>query len=112
MSEQVNLEAITVLKEKYESIMVTIGISLGMGLMLSFFMYAQFIDRMPPIFIQVWLLVVGLMIAALCYIKRLSFKWLMTRHGKRAEFQPLLARIDATDIEKEAKVLLAEKFPS
>ncbi len=112
MSEQVNLEAITSLKEKYENIMVTMGISLGMGLMLSFFMYAQFIDRMPPIFIQVWLLVVGLMIAALCYIKRLSFKWLMKRHGKRAEFQPLLARIGATDIEKEAKVLLAEKFPS
>ncbi|MCF6324730.1 MAG: hypothetical protein L3J89_10505 [Gammaproteobacteria bacterium] len=112
MSEQVNLEAVTALKEKYESIMVTIGISLGMGLMLSFFMYAQFIDRMPPIFIQVWLLVVGLMIAALCYIKRLSFKWLMKRHGKRAEFQSLLARIDANDIEKEAKVLLAEKFPS
>jgi len=112
MSEQINLEAITALKEKYESIMVTIGISLGMGLMLSFFMYAQFIDRMPPIFIQVWLLVVGLMIAAMCYIKRLSFKWLMKRHGKRADFQPLLVKIGAADIEKDAKVLLAEKFPS
>ena len=112
MSEQINLETITALKEKYESIMVTIGITLGMALMLSFFMYAQFIDRMPPIFIQVWLLVVGLMIAALCYIKRLSYKWLTARHGKRAEFQPLLVRISAADIEKEAKVLLAEKFPS
>jgi len=111
MSEQINLEAIEALKAKYENIMVTIGISLGMALMLSFFMYAQFIDRMPPIFIQVWLLVVGLMVAALFYIKRLSFTWLMKRHGKRAEFQPLLVKIGATDIEKEAKVLLAEKFP-
>ena len=112
MSEQINLEAINALKVKYESIMVTIGISLGMGLMLSFFMYAQFIDRMPPIFIQVWLLVVGLMIAALCYIKRLSFKWLMTRHGKRADFQPLLVKMSVADMDKDAKVLLAEKFPS
>ncbi len=112
MSEQINLEAIKALKEKYESIMVTIGISLGMALMLSFFMYAQFIDRMPPIFIQVWLLVVGLMIAALCYIKRLSFKWLTLRHGQRAAFKPLLARLSVADLEKEAKNLLDEKFPS
>ncbi len=112
MSEQVNFEAIDAFKKKYESIMVTIGISLGMVLMLSFFMYAQFIDRMPPIFIQVWVVVVGAMIAALFYIKRLSFKWLAMRHGKRAEFKPLLAKLTVADLEKDAQVLLDEKFPS
>jgi len=90
--------------------MVTIGISLGMMLMLSFFMYAQFIDRLPPIFIQMWLLAVGLLIAALVFIKRLSFKWLSMRHGKRAEFQPLLVRLNVSDMEKDAQALLDEKF--
>ncbi len=110
MSEQITLEAIDVLKKKYESIMVTIGISLGMVLMLSFFMYAQFIDRMPPIFIQMWMLIVGLVIAAMFYIKRLSFAWLKFRHGRRAEFQPLLAKLNVADLEKDAQVLLDEKF--
>ncbi len=112
MSEQVNIETINALKKKYESILVTIGISLGMVLMLSFFMYAQFIDRMPPIFIQMWMLIVGLVIAAMFYIKRLSFAWLKLRHGRRAEFQRLLANLSAADLEKDAKVLLDEKFPS
>ncbi len=112
MSEQVTLEAIDALKEKYESIMVTIGISLGMTLMLFFFMYAQFIDRMPPIFIQVLVAVTLVIIAALFYIKRVSYKWLTVRHGKRAEFQSLLTKLTVVDMEKDAKVLLEEKFSS
>lgn len=112
MSEQINLEAIDALKKKYESIMVTFGISLGMMLMLSFFMYAQFIDRMPPIFIQVWMVVVALVIAALIFIKRVSFKWLTIRHGRRVEFKPLLAVINVDDLDKDAQKLLDEKFPS
>lgn len=112
MSEQVTVESIDNLKKKYESILVTIGITLGMALMLSFFMYAQFIDRLPPIFIQMWLLAVGLLITALFFIKRLSFKWLTMRHGRRAEFKPLLARLTLPDMEKDAQKLLDEKFSS
>jgi len=112
MSEQINLEAIDALKQKYENILVTIGIALGMILMSSFFMYAQFIDRLPSIYIQMWLVGVGLVIVALFYIKRLSFKWLTMRHGTRAEFQPLLAKLNLADMEKDAKVLLDEKFSS
>lgn len=112
MSEQVNIEAINALKQKYESIMVTIGISLGMVLMSFFFMYAQFIDRMPPIFIQVQVAAAVVIIAMLCYIKRVSYKWLTLRHGRRAEFQPLLEKLTVADMEKDAQTLLDEKFSS
>lgn len=110
MSEQINLGAIEALKQKYENIMVILGISLGMILMSSFFMYAQFIDRLPSIYIQMWLVGVGCVIVALFYIKRLSFKWLKMRHGQRAEFRPLLVKLTVADMDKKAQVLLDEKF--
>ncbi len=112
MSEQINLEAIDALKQKHENIAVTIGISLGMILVFFFFSYAQLIDRMPPIFIQVQTTIAVLIVAALFFIKRIAFSYLKLRHGQRAEFKPLLAVLTANDMERKTQALLDEKFPS
>lgn len=112
MSAQINLEAIDALKQKHENIAVFMGISLGMVLVFFFFSYAQLIDRMPPIFIQVQTTVAVLVVVALFFIKRLAFTYLKLRHGRRAELKPLLAVLDVKDLEKDTQVLLNEKFPS
>jgi len=111
-SKQAKLDSISTLKQKHENTVVFIGIFLGMVLVLFFFSFAQLIDRLPPIYVQVQVMFAIFIVIALFYIKRLAFGYLKLRHGRRADFIPLLAVISAKDLEKDAQALLDEKFSS
>jgi len=112
VSNQSKLEIINTLKQKHENTVVFMGITLAMVLVLFFFSFAQLIDRLPPIFIQVQVMMAIFIVIALCYIKRLAFFYLRLRHGMRTEFKPFLSVLNANDMAKESQVLLDEKFSS
>lgn len=108
MSEQITIDIIRTVKKAHENIMVTIGVLIGILLIIYFFTFAQFFDRgyMAVVYFQAITSV--LFVVVLFLLKRVAFTVVRMIYGRRGAYQAFLSAIDASDLDKDEKTLEQE----
>lgn len=111
MSQQITIDIIRTVKKAHENIMVSIGVFIGILLIVYFFSFAQFFDRgyMAVVYFQALTSIA--LVVALFFLKRIAFVVVRSIYGRRAAYQTFLSAIVASDLDKDEKAL-EEEFGS
>lgn len=91
--------------------MVFAGVFIGIVLIAYFFTFAQFFDRGYMAVVVFQAISSVLLVVALVFLKRVSFYCLHRLYGRKPGYRAFLAAIDASDLDKDEKIL-EERFGS
>ena len=106
MPQQDTLTAIRQIHKTLENFMVSLGIVIGMLLVIYFFTYGALVDS--PTSSLIWFEVVTsiLMVLVLVYLKRVSFFLTRLKLGRRADCGKVLKQLAYADLSLDENALL------
>ena len=93
------IEALTEIKRLQTKIQTSIGVTMGLILILIFFSFATLLDKMPSLFKYEAILTV-LIIIAFIFLKKISFALVRFRLSGKTELKTLLTQLKAQDLDK------------
>ncbi len=108
MANSINLSELQHVFKTFNRITTTIGVTIGVILLLYFFSFATLIDKAPAILFEIQATTAIFFIIALVYVKRISFFLTKLLLAKRESYAALIELISIDDLEKKIDVLRVE----
>jgi len=106
MSEQETLNAIRRIKNTHENLIVTVGVLIGMTLLVYFFTFAMFVDKASTVLIWFEIITAILMALMLVFLKKVGFFLTKILLGRRSDCRVVFAAIVATDLVLDEQALV------
>ncbi len=98
MSEQETLNAIRRIKKTHENLVVTIGVLIGMTLLIYFFTFAMFVDKASMVLVWFETITAILMALMLVFLKKVGFFLTKLLLGRRPDCRVVFTAIVAADL--------------
>ncbi|MEE8378932.1 MAG: hypothetical protein V3R49_00965 [Gammaproteobacteria bacterium] len=106
MSEQEALNAIRRIKNTHENLVVTIGVLIGMTLLVYFFTFAMFVDKASTGLIWFEIITAILMALVLVFLKKVGLFLTKILLGRRSDCRTVLGMLVAADLALDEQVLV------
>ncbi len=106
MSEQETLSAIRRIKKTHENLVVTVGVLIGMTLLVYFFTFAMFVDKASTALIWFEIITTILMALILVFLKKVGFFLTKLLLGRRSDCRAVLAALVAADLALDEEVIM------
>ena len=106
MSQHENAEIIRKIKKVHENFVIGIGAGIGIILMLYFFSFAQFIDRVKPGLITFQIITTIIFVICLIFIKRVATFFTRLKLKRKPAFQTMMSKLSDSDFEKDEQTLV------
>lgn len=107
MPTQDTLNAIVQIKKTHENFMVSIGILIGVILVVYFFTYGALVDSVTSSLIWFEVITSVMMVVVLVFLRRVCFFLTRLKLGRRVEYAQLLHRMDVADLARDAQAIAA-----
>lgn len=98
MSEQEILNAVRRIKNTHENLVVTIGVLIGMTLLIYFFTFAMFVDKASTVLVWFETITAILMALMLVFLKKVGFFLTKLLLGRRSDCRAVFTTIVAADL--------------
>jgi hypothetical protein len=106
MSEQETLNAIRRIKKTHENLVVTVGVLIGMTLLVYFFTFAMFVDKASTALIWFEMITTILMALVLVFLKKAGFFLTKVLLGRRSDCRTVLGMLVAADLALDEQALV------
>ena len=106
MSEQETLDAIGRIKKTHENLVVTVGVLIGMTLLIYFFTFAMFVDKASTVLIWFEVITTILMALMLVYLKKVGFFLTRILLGRRPDCRAVLAVLKTADLALDEQAIV------
>ena len=106
MSEQETLNALRRIKKTHENLVVTIGVLIGMTLLIYFFTFAMFVDKASTVLVWFETITAILMALMLVFLKKVGFFLTKLLLGRRPDCRAVLATLVAADLVLDEQALV------
>jgi len=106
MSEQETLNAVRRIKKTHENLVVTIGVLIGMTLLVYFFTFAMFVDKASTVLIWFEVITAILMALMLVFLKKVGFFLTKLLLGRHPDCRTVLAVLVAADLALDEQVIV------
>jgi len=98
MSEQETLNAVRRIKNTHENLVVTVGVLIGMTLLVYFFTFAMFVDKASTALIWFEIITTILMALILVFLKKVGFFLTKLLLGRDSDCRAVLAVLVVADL--------------
>ena len=100
------IEIIEKIQASQKNIKITFGSIIGIMLILFFFTYASLIDKAPPLFIEIEVVLSIIFVPALFLLNRISFAWIKLFKGRKTEYKDIIKKLHPNDVDKNPEEIL------
>lgn len=109
---EITKETIEKIQNSQKSIKITLGSVMGITLILFFFSFAMLVDKFPPKFFTVEIILTLFIVPSFFLLNRISFFWVKLLKGRKSEFKAAIAKMAYDDVDKKTDSVLQKLIGS
>lgn len=96
----IDTQSLETLLNKQRNVKITLGVAIGLVLIVYFFTFATLLDKVSAGFFAFEIISGFLMVFVLFRLNKISFAWIRLRFGNKPAYQAFFSKLQAGDVDR------------